>query len=78
MFFVSAWKEESCLAGSRREETKLSLREVKNCKSNFKVCERFFISSPFLCPLFPFRNFSLILSVMVFVFVIIVVYPTVC
>lgn len=40
MFFVSAWREESCLAGSRREEIKLSLREVKSHKLNFKVCER--------------------------------------
>lgn len=38
LFFVSAWREESCLAESRREETKLSLREVKNHKSYFKVC----------------------------------------
>jgi len=41
VFFVSAWKEESCSVGSRREETKLSLREVKNHKFNFKVWERF-------------------------------------
>lgn len=78
VFFVSAWREESCLAGSRREETKLSLREVKHHKFNFKVCEGFFLSSSFLCPLFAFRIFSLILFMMVFVVVIIVIYPTVC
>lgn len=44
VFFVSAWREESCLAGSRREEIKLSLREVKNHKFSFKVCERLFLS----------------------------------
>lgn len=49
MFFISAWREESCLAGSRREEIKLSLREVKNHKFNFKVCERLLL--PFSVPL---------------------------
>lgn len=38
VFFVSAWRGESCSAGSRREETKLSPREVKNQK--FKVCDK--------------------------------------
>lgn len=37
VFFVSAWREESCLAGSRREEIKLSPREVKNYKFKIKV-----------------------------------------
>lgn len=49
MFFVSAWREESCLAGSRREEIKLSPREVKNHKFSFKVCERLLL--PFSVPL---------------------------
>lgn len=52
MFFVSAWREESCLAGSRREETKLSLREVKHHKLNFKVSERFFFLLHFSVPCF--------------------------
>lgn len=78
MFFVSAWREESCLAGSRREEIKLSLREVKSHKSNFKVCERL---------LFPF-SVSLLSSLtgiflwflfLIFnYFFIIIFYPTLC
>lgn len=52
MFFVSAWKEESYSAGSRREETKLLLREVNIASLILKFVKDFLFLLHFSDPSF--------------------------